>query len=145
MNCVTNDIFYSTKSLMQPSRGILNSPYSFCGDESLPSCFGKQVNWLRILTQQFSQKGEQRWRLEEGEFMMPNDGCIKVLSKAVWRPSEKERRRRRRRRKRKEKKKTNKQKTKNKQKKKHTLSTKRYLFDNSYDFQVLIVIKFKNG
>ena len=42
----------------------------FCGGESWPNYFGKEVNWW------FCWKGEQKWRLEVGRFKMPFDACI---------------------------------------------------------------------
>ena len=58
---------------------IFTQPY-FCGGESWPNCFGKEVSWWWILTQRFCGKGEQRWRLELGRFKMPFDACISNMT-----------------------------------------------------------------
>ena len=50
------------------------------GGESLPDCFGKEVNWWRVLTQRFWWNGEQRWILGEGWFKILNDGCIEMTA-----------------------------------------------------------------
>ena len=51
---------------------------NFQGDEYLPNCYGKEVNWWSILTQRFWWKGEQRWTLEEGRFKMQIDARIET-------------------------------------------------------------------